>query len=49
MKRIGVLVFSGFQILDLAAIAAFELANIHAGKPVYQVELLSEEGGLVDS
>ena len=49
MKRIGVLVFPGFQILDLAAIAAFELANIHAGKPVYQVELLSEEGGLVAS
>ncbi|RTD86729.1 GlxA family transcriptional regulator [Variovorax atrisoli] len=49
MKRIGVLVFPGFQILDLAAIAAFELANIHAGKPVYQVELLSEEGGLVVS
>lgn len=49
MKRIGVLVFPGFQILDLAAIAAFELANIHAGKPVYQVELLSEEGGSVVS
>jgi transcriptional regulator GlxA family with amidase domain len=49
MKRIGVLVFPGFQILDLAAIAAFELANIHAGKAVYKVELLSEEGGLVTS
>lgn len=49
MKRIGVLVFPGFQILDLAAIAAFELANMHAGKPVYKVELLSEEGGLVAS
>lgn len=49
MKRIGMLVFPGFQILDLAAIAAFELANIHAGKPVYQVELLSEEGGPVTS
>jgi len=49
MKRIGMLVFPGFQILDLAAIAAFELANIHAGKQVYQVELLSEEGGPVAS
>ncbi|MDP9916810.1 transcriptional regulator GlxA family with amidase domain [Variovorax boronicumulans] len=49
MKRIGMLVFPGFQILDLAAIAAFELANIHAGKQVYQVELLSEEGGPVTS
>ncbi|MGJ7609402.1 MULTISPECIES: GlxA family transcriptional regulator [unclassified Variovorax] len=49
MKRIGVLVFPGFQILDLAAIAAFELANMHAGKPVYKVALLSEAGGLVAS
>ena len=49
MKRIGVLVFPGFQILDLAAIAAFELANMHAGKTLYKVELLSEEGGLVAS
>ena len=49
MKRIGVLVFPGFQILDLAAIAAFELANMHAGKTLYKVELLSEEGGLVVS
>jgi transcriptional regulator GlxA family with amidase domain len=49
MKRIGVLVFPGFQILDLAAIAAFELANLHAGRPVYQVELLSEAGGMVTS
>ncbi|MGJ7501427.1 GlxA family transcriptional regulator [Variovorax sp. ZT5P49] len=49
MKRIGVLVFPGFQILDLAAIAAFELANLHTGKEVYKVELLSEEGGLVAS
>ncbi len=49
MKRIGVLVFPGFQILDLAAIAAFELANMHAAKTLYKVELLSEEGGLVVS
>ncbi|MDM0005380.1 GlxA family transcriptional regulator [Variovorax sp. J22G73] len=49
MKRIGLIVFPGFQVLELAVIAAFELANIHAGKPVYKVELLSEEGGLVRS
>jgi transcriptional regulator GlxA family with amidase domain len=44
-----VVVFPGFQILDLAPIAAFELANIHAGRVVYEVELLSEQGGLVRS
>ncbi|MBN8753053.1 MULTISPECIES: GlxA family transcriptional regulator [Variovorax] len=49
MKRIGVLVFPGFQILDLAAIAAFELANMHLDQPVYCVEMLSETGGPVVS
>jgi len=48
-KRIAVVVFPGFQILDLAAVAAFELANKHAGKPVYKVELLSEAGGTISS
>lgn len=48
-KRIAVVVFPGFQILDLAAVAAFELANKHAGKPVYKVELLSETGGSIPS
>jgi transcriptional regulator GlxA family with amidase domain len=49
MKRIGLIVFPGFQILELAVIAAFELANMYAGKPVYTVDLLSEEGGMVRS
>jgi transcriptional regulator GlxA family with amidase domain len=49
MKRIGLIVFPGFQILELAVIAAFELANMYAGTPVYTVELLSEEGGMVRS
>ena len=49
MRRIGILVFPGFQILDLAAIAAFELANMLVGKPHYRVELLSEDGGMVAS
>lgn len=39
--------FPGFQILDLAAIAAFELANSHLGSEFYKPELLSEDGGLV--
>ncbi|HEY4367701.1 MAG TPA: GlxA family transcriptional regulator [Steroidobacteraceae bacterium] len=49
MKRIGIIVFPGFQILDLAAIAAFELANDQVGKSIYSVELLSELGGAVAS
>ncbi|NDZ13887.1 AraC family transcriptional regulator [Variovorax sp. WS11] len=49
MRRIGILVFPGFQILDLAAIAAFELANMQLGQVHYRVEVLSEHGGLVAS
>jgi transcriptional regulator GlxA family with amidase domain len=49
MKRIAILVFPDFQILDLAAIAAFELANLQLGKAFYRVELLSEDGGMVTS
>jgi len=48
-KRLGLLVFPDFQILDMVAITVFELANELSGKPVYDIELLSEHGGLVRS
>lgn len=50
MKRtIGLLVFPGFQILDLVATTVFELANSFNARPEYEVSLLSENGGLVTS
>ncbi|NPT40915.1 helix-turn-helix domain-containing protein [Paraburkholderia sp. 1N] len=49
MKRVGVVVFPGFQILDMVAISVFELANLEAGQPEYQVEVISEQGGMVRS
>ncbi len=49
MKRIGLIVFPGFQILDLCAATTFELANLTASQPVYDIQLLSEKGGLVRS
>jgi transcriptional regulator GlxA family with amidase domain len=49
MKRIGVVVFPGFQILDMVAISVFELANFEAGQPEYEVEVISEQGGMVRS
>ncbi len=49
MKRIGLVVFPGFQILDLVAISVFELANTAAKANVYDIEVLSEHGGLVAS
>jgi transcriptional regulator GlxA family with amidase domain len=48
-KRVGFVVSPGFQILDLVAITVFELANAEAGKPVYEIQMLSEHGGSVAS
>ena len=47
MKRIGLVVFPGFQILDLVAISVFEVANATGAVPAYEVQLLSENGGSV--
>jgi transcriptional regulator GlxA family with amidase domain len=49
MKRIGVVVFPGFQILDMVAISVFELANLEVDQPEYAVEVISEQGGMVRS
>ncbi len=47
MKRIGSIVFPGYQVMAFAAVSAFEIANQQAGKPVYDVRMLSETGGLI--
>ncbi|WP_427184456.1 GlxA family transcriptional regulator [Bordetella bronchialis] len=50
--RIALVVFPGFQILDLAALTVFELANLELAQgkaPRYAMDVVSEEGGLVAS
>lgn len=49
MKHIGFVVRSRFQVMSLAALPAFELANVVLGAPYYQVTVLSEDGGMVPS
>jgi transcriptional regulator GlxA family with amidase domain len=49
MKRVGIVVAPGFQILDLAVASVFELANALASSPVYDVRTVSEHGGAVPS
>jgi transcriptional regulator GlxA family with amidase domain len=49
MKRIGLVVFPGFQILDLAAAGVFEIANLQTTRPTYEIEVVSESGGAVKS
>jgi len=47
MLKIGFVVSPGFQITSLSAMSVFEFANVAAGEPVYDVQLLSEQGGPV--
>jgi transcriptional regulator GlxA family with amidase domain len=49
MQRIGFLLFSGFQVMSLAAASVFEFANISAGETVYETVYLSEAGGKIVS
>jgi len=49
MKRVGLVVFPGFQILDLAAAAVFEMANRASSAPAYELEFVSESGGAIRS
>jgi len=49
MRRIGIVVFPGFQLISLAAVPVFELANALRETPIYDVRLISESGGGVRS
>lgn len=46
VRAIGFFIFADFQILDLSGpLAVFETANAKAGKPAYQLQIVSCEGG----
>ena len=45
MLTIGFVMPPGFQIMGLAAVSAFELANVVAKEQLYDIRLLSEQGG----
>ena len=49
MRRVGFIVLPGFQMMSVAALSVFELANREIGEPAYNVHLLSETGGSVRS
>src|ERR1700739_3013591 len=49
MQEIGFVIFRDFQVMGFTAITAFEVANLIAGAPFYEVTLLSENGGPVRS
>ncbi len=49
MPAIGFLVFDGFQVMGMAALSVFEMANHVLDRPAYEVHVLSEHGGPVKS
>src|SRR6266542_2182136 len=49
MHRVGLMVVGDFQIMSCAAVAAFDIANIFAGKTFYEVRVISERGGVARS
>jgi transcriptional regulator GlxA family with amidase domain len=49
MHRIGLVLFPGVQVLSLAPLSVFETANAQLGKPFYEVRVLSEFGGPIQT
>jgi transcriptional regulator GlxA family with amidase domain len=47
MKRIGLVIFPGFQVVDMAAASVFEMANREVPAPAYGIDVVSESGGIV--
>ena len=49
IRDIAIVAFPGFQLVDLAALNVFELANRPPGGPHYRLHVLSRQGGPVAS
>jgi transcriptional regulator GlxA family with amidase domain len=47
MHRIGLVLFPGVQVLSLAPLSVFEMANLQLGRTFYDVRVLSEKGGQI--
>jgi transcriptional regulator GlxA family with amidase domain len=47
MRKVGLFVFPGFQVMSLATLSAFEVANKRSSETLYDLQVLSEKGGLL--
>ena len=47
MRRVGFIIYPGYQAMGLATTAPFELVNRQAAEPVYDIRMLSQHGGPV--
>lgn len=47
MRQIAFVVYTGYSVMALAVVAAFEVANMMAGEPPYGLHFVSETGGRI--
>jgi transcriptional regulator GlxA family with amidase domain len=47
MRQIGFILEDGFQVMGMAALTAFEFANVELGTEAYRLTVMSEKGGAV--
>lgn len=49
MRHVGFIMEDGFQVMGLAALSAFEFANLQLEKQAYMISVMSEKGGAIVS
>ncbi|MBS7546412.1 GlxA family transcriptional regulator [Ancylobacter oerskovii] len=49
MRHVGFIMEDGFQVMGLAALSAFEFANLALGQQAYALSVMSETGGAIVS
>jgi transcriptional regulator GlxA family with amidase domain len=47
MRKVGFVIYPGYQPMGFAVTSPFEIANAQAAEPVYDIRMLSKHGGLV--
>ena len=47
MRKVGFIIYPGYQPMGFAVTSPFEIANAQAAEPVYDIRMLSKHGGLV--
>src|ERR1700689_227947 len=47
MQRVGFVIYPGYSVMGLAAVPAFEVANLIGDESVYDLHFASEHGGPV--
>jgi transcriptional regulator GlxA family with amidase domain len=45
MRKVGFFILPGYQPMGLAVTAPFETANLQAGRPIYDIRMISAQGG----